>query len=205
MVATTKAVKPTESPDDPDPVSRLIAALDREGFAPMHDEADQFGERIYRRKERVLFSEGETAFVLIDFPQVTEKVLQQAMAGIQHLFSAKKGLDRVMSVFQPTTVYVCIVSQNESPHAAALSRFITHSGGAVLIPVVMVPEINQVVYPSNDTGKIGVVKARIEYLQYLLGERRENVNVHKQTIQTFWVSVGVVGLVVLGAIISAFV
>src|SRR5688500_14904172 len=106
MVATTKAVKPTESPGDPDPVSRLTAALEREGFVSMNDEADQFGERIFRRKERVLFSEGETAFVLIDFPQVTEKVLQQALAGIGHIFSAKKGLDKLFSVFQPTTVYV---------------------------------------------------------------------------------------------------
>jgi hypothetical protein len=44
----------------------------------------------------------------------------------------------------------------------------------------------------------------VEYLQYLLGERRETVNMHKPTIQAMWISAAVV-LMLLVAVVFSFV
>ena len=55
---------------------------------------------------------------------------------------------------------------------------------------------------ANLEDKVGVMKPRIEYLQYLLGERRETVNMHKPTIQAMWVSAAVLALVLLAVIFS---
>jgi|GEM_PF-501712 len=200
---TLKAARPPESPADPDPVSRLIRVLTDEGFKAMHEDEEwsAFGERVYRRGERVSFVEGETVFILIDFPNLNEKVLGQAVDGITHLFRARKRSDKALSVFQPTTVYVCIIARSESPHTASLNRFISTAGGAVIIPVILVPEINQVVYPSIEE-KRGTVLPRIEFLQYVLGERTERVHMHQKTIRTFYASVAVVVALVAGMILT---
>ena|SRR5688572_8977380 len=200
-----RAARPLEAPADPDPVSRLIRALKEDGFTPVHDEeeAQQYGERIYRRQEKILFTEGQTVFVLVDFPQFTEKVLAQAIDGAANLFKARSRKQRALSVFQSNTVYVCIVARNESPHGQSLHRYVSKVGGSVVIPVVIVPEINQVVYPTVEEKKIGPVQARLEYLQYVLGERREPVNIHKQTVRTFYVSVGLLGIILLAILVTA--
>ncbi|MEO8217644.1 MAG: hypothetical protein ABI718_11235, partial [Acidobacteriota bacterium] len=174
---------PPESPQDPDPVSRLTARLLEEGFRPLHEQEEEWqaiGERVYHRSEKVSFVRGETVFVLIDYPELDQRILQQAMEGQSMLFQARRKSDRALSVFQSTTVYVCIVARSESPHTASLGRYISTAGGAVVIPVVIVPEINQVVYPTVEE-KVGSVRPRIEYLQYILGERREPVNMHAKT------------------------
>ncbi|HVT01924.1 MAG TPA: hypothetical protein VHL58_00950 [Thermoanaerobaculia bacterium] len=204
-MSTTKTVKPVESPVDSDPVSRLIQVLGQEGFTPVHDEEEAkiSGERIYRRSEKVLFAEGETQFHFINYPTVSDKVLGQAMKSIGNLFRARTGGQKALSVLQTRTVYVCIVAHSEAPHNENLTRHIWTKGGAVLIPVIIVPEINQVVYPSVET-KVGTVKPRVEYLQYLLGERREAVDIHQGTIKTFYISLGFVGLLVLAAVVSMF-
>lgn len=200
----TEALTPAPPVIDPDPISRLVHELLKEGFTPLHEEEwDLTGERIYRRPERVLFASGETVFVLIDFPQLDDKTLEQAIDGIANLYRARGAGQKALSVFQTRTVYVCIVARNESPHYESLNRFITLAGGAILIPVVVVPEINQVVYPvATGERRAGTIQPRIEYLQYLLGERRENVEMHKQTVRTFWVSAAVVGVLLIGAIVS---
>jgi hypothetical protein len=46
------------------------------------------------------------------------------------------------------------------------------------------------------------VKPRVEYLQYLLGERRETVNMHRPTVQAMWVSLGVVLVLLLAIAVS---
>ena len=69
---------------------------------------------------------------------------------------------------------------------------------------MIVPEINQVLYPNVEEN-IGTYRPRIEYLQYLLGERRETVNMHKQTIQAFYVSVAVVVFLIVALALSAVV
>jgi hypothetical protein len=202
-----KALRPKESPEDPDPVSRMVRVLREEGFTPMtpEEESQQYGERIYRRQEKILFTEGETVFVLVDFPQFSEKVLAQAIDGVANLFKARSSKQKILSVFQSNTVYVCIVARHESAHSESLTRYVSKVGGSVVIPVVIVPEINQVVYPLVEEKKIGPVQPRLEYLQYVLGERREPVNIHKQTVRTFYISLGLVGILLLGILIGLFV
>ena len=194
---------PAESPSDSDPLSRLISVLTEEGFASMHDDEDwsAFGEKVYRREEKVVFARGETVFIFIDHPTVNDKIMRQAVDGLTNLFRARSGKDKALSVFQTRTVYVCFVSRTEMPMSTAIEKYITSAGGAVLIPVIIVPEINQVVYPAVDEI-VGSIKPRIEYLQYLLGEKFENVNIHKQTVQTFYVSIAIVVIVVLGILLS---
>jgi hypothetical protein len=69
--------------------------------------------------------------------------------------------------------------------------------------VVIVPGINEVLYPNLE-DKVGVIRPRVEYLQYLLGERRETVDMHKPTVQALWVSVAVVALLLVAVIFSFF-
>jgi len=204
-MSTTKAVKPAESPGDSDPFSRLVEALVREGFTTTNEESEwkERGEKIYRRRERVLFARGETVFVFIAYPEFSERILKQAVEGITHLHTAKGALEKAMTVFQTTTVYVCIVAQEETPHNESLGRYISKIGGAIVIPVILIPEINQVVYPASDE-KLGIVRPRIEYLQYLIGERRDAPNMHRQTLQTFWASAGIVALIALALVFSMF-
>lgn len=194
----TKSVRPPESPGDPDPVSRLCAALAQEGFTSDDDALE--GERRYRRPERVLFAGGETVFILIDCPQVSPKILSQAMDSLANLFRAR-GRERAFTVLQTTTVYVCFVARSDSPHNESLGRYITSTGGAVLIPVILVPDINQVVYPAVEE-KVGTLRPRIEYLQYLLHERREPVNIHEQTIRTVYIFLGIVAILVIAVILG---
>ncbi|HEU5162657.1 MAG TPA: hypothetical protein VFV54_05910 [Thermoanaerobaculia bacterium] len=193
--------KPDETIADHDPVSRLIRRLGEDGFTTLSEDDD--GERIFRRPERVLFATGETVFHLIDFPQLDEKTLEQAIDTIANLYRARGAGEKALSVFQTRTVYVCIIARNESPHYESLGRFVTIAGGAILIPVVIVPEINQVVYPViTGERRAGTIEPRIQYLQYLLGERIEPVAMHKQTIRTFWFSAAVVGVLLVGALLS---
>ena len=194
--------KPNDTIAEHDPVSRLIRRLGEDGFTPVSED-DEHGERIYRRPERVLFATGETVFHLIDFPQLDEKTLEQAIETIANLYRARGAGEKALSVFQTRTVYVCIIARNESPHYESLGRFVTIAGGAILIPVVIVPEINQVVYPViTGERRAGTIEPRIQYLQYLLGERIEPVQMHKQTIRTFWFSAAVVGVLLVGALLS---
>jgi hypothetical protein len=58
-------------------------------------------------------------------------------------------------------------------------------------------------YPNLEE-KVGVLRPRIEYLQYLLGERRESVDMHKPTIQAMWVSVAVIALLLVAVVFSLF-
>ncbi len=198
--------KPIESPDEHSPVSRLREVLVRENFRAVHeeDEWSGLGEQVWARSERVLFAEGETVVILIEHPEVDEKILDQAMRGITELFKARGRARQALSVFQTTTVYVCIVAERGVPHHGVLNDYISAAGGAVMIPVVMVPDHNSVVYPDvSGERKISPIRRRVEYLQYLLGEVREPVEIHRQTVQTFWISVAFAGVLVLGAILTA--
>lgn len=203
-----RAVKPPESPTDSDPVTRLLGVLEREGFRSMSEDDGglaALGERVYHRAEKVSFVRGETVFVLIDFPALTEKVLSQAMDGITNLFKAKRRADKALSFFQPTTVYVCIIARSESPHTASLNRYISTAGGAIIIPVIVIPDINQVVYPSVEEKVGGTVRPRVEFLQYVLGERREAVEIHQKTVRTFYVSLAFVSVLLIAAVVTFFV
>lgn len=198
----TRIESPPETLAEHDPLVRLAARLREEGFEPVSED-EEHGERIYKRPERVLFATGETVFHLIDFPQADEKTLGQAIETIANLYRARSTSQKALSVFQARTVYVCIVAQSDSPHYESLGRYVTIAGGAILIPVVVVPEINQVVYPVvTGERRAGTIQPRIEYLQYLLGERREPVEMHRQTIRTFWFSAAVVAILVVGALVS---
>lgn len=196
--------EPLDTLSETDPVSRLLQKLLDEGFTPLSEDDEQ-GERIYSRPEKVLFAKGETVFHLIDFPVLDEKTLDQAIDTIANLYRARSAGDKALAVFQTRTVYVCIVARSESPHYESLGRYVTLAGGAILIPVVIVPEINQVVYPViSGERRAGTIQPRIEYLQYLLGERRESVQMHRQTVRTFWFSAAIVGVLLVGIAASYF-
>jgi hypothetical protein len=198
-----KSVKPLESPADSDPLTRLVGVLENEGFAALHEDEEWkvFGEKVYRRAEKILFARGETIFVLIDFPAVSEKIVAQAVDSLGNLFRARTGTDKLLTPLQSTTVYVCIVSRNEIPMTLNLGKHISSVGGAVLIPVIIIPDINQVLYPATDE-KIGSTRPRIEYLQYVLGERTEHVAMHRSTVQTMYITMAIALLLVVAVVAS---
>ena len=200
-----KAEKPIESTADTDPVTRLMQRLREEGFSSnqAEDEWSNFGEVIFSRPEKISVATGETVFIFTRIPELNERVLRQTSQSVVNTYKAKNVAQKALSVLQSTTVYHCLVTATEQPHNEILNEFIVRSGGATFIPVVIVPEINQVLYPDLEE-KIGSIRPRVEYLQFLLGERREPVNMHRQTVQAFWISVSV-AVVLLGAILfSAF-
>ena len=188
-----KAEKPIESPEGSDPVLRLMDRLADEGFTTEQGQEswDEYGEVIYRRPEKLPLTKGETVFIFTRLPELNERVLRQTSESVVHTYGAKQFMDKALSVLQATTVFHCLVTTDDSPQSAPLSDYISRTGGATFIPVIMVPAINEVQYP-NVEDKVGVIKPRVEYLQYLLGERLETVNMHRTTVQALWVSVAVV-------------
>lgn len=198
-----KAEKPIESPEGSDPVLRLMDRLAEEGFKTEQAPGDweEFGETIYRRAETISVATGETVFIFTKVPDINERILRQTSESVVNTYKAKSTTQKALSVLQSTTVYHCLVCTTEQPHNELLDSFITRSGGATFIPVVIVPGINQVLYPNLE-DRVGTIKPRIEYLQYLLGERREPVNMHRPTLQAFYVSIGVAGVLLLAVIAS---
>lgn len=198
-----KAEKPIESPEGSDPVLRLMAVLAEEGFTTEQgpDWWDEYGETIYRREEKLPLTRGETVFIFTRVEDVNERLLRQTSDSVVQTYGARSIAGKALSVLQSTTVYHCLVCTTDSPHNEPLSEFITRRSGATFIPVVIVPGINEVLYP-NVEEKVGVMRPRIEYLQYLLGERREKVDMHRPTIQAMWVSAGVLALLLLAVIFS---
>jgi hypothetical protein len=197
------AEKPTESPSGSDPVTRLMARLQEEGFTTDQslDEWKDFGEIIFRRSEQISFASGETVFIFTRVPELNERILRQTSQGVVNTYKAKSPVQKALSVLQSTTVYHCLVAEGDQPHNEMLDIFVTRSGGATFIPVVFVPDINQVLYPNLEE-KVGSVRPRVEYLQYLLGERRETVNMHRSTVQAFYISVGVVAVLLIAIVVS---
>lgn len=198
-----KAEKPVESPAGTDVVTRLMERLRAEGFSTDHDIEDweQFGEIIFRRPEKISFADGETVFIFTKIPELNERVLRQTSEAVVNTYSAKSVSEKALSVLQSKTVFHCLVTATDQPYSQLLDEYVTRIGGATFIPVVMVPEINQVLYPQLDE-RLGSVRPRIEYLQYLLGERRDPVNMHRATVQAFYVSLGVVGVLLLAVLFS---
>lgn len=198
-----KAEKPIESPFGSDPVLRLMDRLAEEGFTTEQGPEwwDEYGEIIYRRPEKLPLASGETVFIFTRIPELNERILRQTSDAVVNTYSAKSATDKALSVLQSTTVYHCLVCTSDTPHNEPLTEYISRVGGATFIPVVIVPGINEVIYPNLEE-KVGVIRPRVEYLQYLLGERRETVNMHRPTIQAMWVSVAVVALLLLAVIFS---
>lgn len=200
-----KAEKPTESPAGSDPVTRLMDRLREEGFTTDQNQEDweSFGEIIFRRDEKISVASGETVFIFTRVTDLNERLLRQTAESVVNTYKAKKTMDKALSVLQSTTVYHCLVASGDQPHNDLLTNYVTRTGGATFIPVIFVPEINQVIYPDVEE-KVGSVRPRIEYLKYLIGERRDTVNMHRQTVQAFYISLGVVALLVI-AVIASFI
>jgi hypothetical protein len=200
-----KAEKPLESPADSDPVKRLMERLQEEGFKTDQstdqsmEEWEQFGEIIFHREEKISFAEGETVFIFTQVNDLDEGILKQTSESVVNTYKAKSATQKALSVLQPATVYHCLVVAGDAPHNELLSDYVRRQMGATFIPVVIVPEINQVVYPDVEE-KVSTFRPRIEYLQYLLGERRTTVQMHKPTMQAMWISLAV--LVVLVVMIA---
>lgn len=188
-----------------DPVTRLMERLREEGFTSEQSEDDwnNFGEIIFRRDEKISLASGETVFIFTRVKDLSERILRQTAESVVNTYKAKKPVEKALSVLQSTTVYHCLSASGDQPHNDMLTNYVTRTGGATFIPVVFVPEINQVIYPDVEE-KVSSVRPRIEYLQYLLGERREPVNMHKQTVQAVWISAGVLLLFFL-AVIASFI
>lgn len=187
--------EPTAAPEA-DPLRRLIAALEKEGFSSLDENSDwgAFGETVFRRRERVLFVSGDTIFVLVESPRLDERTLRQAIDSQTNLFRAHAASDKALSVFQSKTIYLCFITTEEMPMTINLTRYVTTAGGFILVPVIIVPEINQVLYPTVDE-QVGSIPARVEFLQYLLGERVEPVNIHRSTVRAFWVACAVIAVI----------
>ena len=198
-----KAEKPIESPEGSDPVLRLMGRLADEGFTTEQGPEwwDEYGEVIYRRAEKLPLTGGETVFIFTRVPDLNERILRQTSESVVHAYTARGVSQKALSVLQSTTVYHCLVSSSDQPHNDVLNPFITRSGGATFIPVVIVPDINEVLYPVLEE-KVGSIRPRVQYLQYLLGERRETVDMHRQTVQAFYISMAVVALLLLAIVFS---
>jgi len=200
-----KAEKPPESPEGSDPVLRLMDRLGEDGFTTEQGPEwwDEYGEVIYRREEKLPLTKGETVFIFTRVDDLNERILRQTSESVVHTYRAKNPLQMALAVLQSTTVYHCLVVSGDQPRSEALTTYIVRRGGATFIPVIMIPAINEVVYP-NVEDKVGAIRPRVEYLQYLLGERREPVNMHRSTVQAMWISAGVV-LLLLFAVVFSFV
>src|SRR2546428_696926 len=198
-----KAEKPIESPDGTDPVTRLMARLSEEGFKTDQgqDEWKDFGEIIYARPEKISVARGETIFIFTRVPELNERILRQTAESVVNTYRARRPMQKALSVLQSTTVYHCLVADGDQPHNDTLTNYVTRSGGATFIPVIFVPEINQVIYPDVEE-KVASVRPRIEYLQYLLGERRETVDMHRTTIQAFYISLAVMAILLIAVAFS---
>ncbi|HEV7571920.1 MAG TPA: hypothetical protein VGQ21_10535 [Thermoanaerobaculia bacterium] len=198
-----KAEKPPESPADSDPASRLMARLIEEGFTTDLTDEDwrSYGEIIYRRAEKISFAAGETVFIFTRVHDLNERILRQTSESVVNSYKARSVAGKALSVLQSTTVYHCLVTDGDQPHNDLLTGYVTRAGGATFIPVIIVPDINQVIYPDLEE-KVASVKPRVEYLQYLLGERRETVDMHRPTVQAMWVSLGVVLVLLLAIAVS---
>lgn len=192
-----------ETPNDV--VTRLMERLREEGFTTEQSQSEweQFGEIIFRRPEKISIAAGETIFIFTRIPELNDRVLRQTSDSVVNTYKAKTASQKALSVLQSTTVFHCLVCETDQPYSEMLDEYVHRSGGATFIPVVMVPEINQVLYPQLD-DRLGTVKPRIEYLQFLLSERREPVNMHRATVQAFYVSLGVV-LLLLVAVVFSFI
>ena len=198
-----KAEKPPESPADSDPATRLMARLVEEGFTTDLTDEDwrSYGEIIYRRAEKISFAAGETIFIFTRVHDLNERILRQTSDSVVNSYKARSLGGKALSVLQSTTVYHCLVADGDQPHNDLLTGYVTRAGGATFIPVIIVPDINQVIYPDLEE-KVASVRPRIEYLQYLLGERRETVDMHRPTVQAMWVSLGVVLVLLLAIAVS---
>lgn len=198
-----KAETPTESPAGSDPVLRLMDRLAEEGFTTEQGPEwwEEYGEVIYRRPEKLPLASGETIFIFTRIPELNQRILRQTSDAVVQTYRAQTVAQKALSVLQSTTVYHCLVCTSDEPHNEDLSGYITRTGGATFIPVVIVPGINEVLYPNLE-DKVGVIRPRVEYLQYLLGERRNTVNMHKPTIQAMWVSAAVVALLLVAVVFS---
>src|SRR5438045_6731295 len=198
-----KAEKPIESPAGTDPVGRLIERLGEEGLTTDQkpDDWQNFGEIIYSRPERISVARGETTFIFTRVPELNERILRQTADSVVNTYRARHPMQKALSVLQSTTVYHCLVVPGDQPRNEPLTDYVTRRGGATFIPVVFVPEINEVLYPDVEE-KVASVRPRIEYLQYLVGERRETVDMHRMTVQAFYISLAVVALLVIAVAFS---
>src|SRR5438105_15149021 len=170
-----KAEKPIESPEGSDPVTRLMGRLAEQEFKTDQslDDWKDFGEIIYARPEKISIARGATIFIFTRVPELNERILRQTADSFVTTSRARRPIAKALSVLQSTTVYHCLAAAGDQPHNEPLTNYVMRSGGATFIPVVFVPDINEVMYPDVEE-KVASVRPRIEYLQYLLGERREN-------------------------------
>lgn len=200
-----KAEKPIESPAGTDPVGRLIARLGDEGFTTDQnpDDWQKFGEIIYSRPEKISIARGETIFIFTRVPELNERILRQTADSVVNTYRARRPIQKALSVLQSTTVYHCLVVSGDQPRNEPLTDYVTRRGGATFIPVVFVPEINEVLYPDVEE-KVASIRPRVEYLQYLISERRETVDMHRMTRQAFYISIAVVAVILL-AIAGSFI
>ena len=126
--------------------------------------------------------------------QSTPAILRRAMADADAVIVRLSPLDAEIMAAAPRLRVI-------GRHGAGLDNVDLAAATRRNIPVVFVPEINQVVYPDVEE-KVGSIAPRIEYLKFLLGERREPVNMHRSTLQAMWVSMGVLAVLLIAIAVS---
>src|SRR5207249_10811671 len=141
---------------DSDHVQRLMSRLAEEGFTTdqSQEEREKYGEIIFHREEKISFADGETVFIFTRVDDLDEGILKQTSESLVNTYRAKHPAQKALSVLQSTTVYHCLVAPGDQPHNELLSEYVRRQMGATFIPVVIVPEINQVIYPDVEE-KVG--------------------------------------------------
>ena len=163
-----KAQKPIESPAGTDPVLRLISRLAEEGFTTEQGPEwwDEYGEIIYRRAEKLPMTSGETIFIFTRIPEVNERILRQTSEAVVQAYTAKSIAQKALTVLQSTTVYHCLVSSSDEPHNESLTEYITRSGGATFIPVVIVPDLGKQFNEQSLTSPVLLDRGEVQRISF---------------------------------------
>src|SRR2546430_639833 len=122
--------------DDPQ-VARLISlVLQRNGEK---SEVVSDGRAALERAKEL-----NPSLIFAKIPELNERVLRQTSESVVNTYTARTLQQKALSVLQTTTVFHCLVCETDQPYSEVLDVYVMRSGGATFIPVVMVPEINQV-------------------------------------------------------------
>ncbi len=200
-----KAEKPIESPEGSDPVLRLMDRLAEEGFTTEQGPEwwDEYGEIIYRRPEKLPLTKGETVFIFTRVPDLNERMLRQTSESVVQTYGAKTPCRKRCRSCRPRRSITAWSTTSDVPHNETAHRLHHPHRRRDVHPRDDRPRHQPGVYPNLE-DKVGVINPRVEYLQYLLGERRETVNMHRPTVQAMWVAVAVL-VVLLVAVGFSFV
>jgi len=114
-----------------------MARLIEEGFTTDVTEEDwkRYGETIFRRSEKISFTEGETIFIFTRVQGLNERILRQTSQAVVNSYSARSMSQKALSVLQSTTAYFA-KREIESPRLNA-EHLLAHALGLKRIQLYM--------------------------------------------------------------------